>query len=728
MMRKWQHSMLSTLKKTQKLMLLIEYLFYKIIDHLLILSETITDFAGIRSKHYPKIQDYWFARSAFIYTQIGLLVALAYVAFYVTTKAYAAALSLGITILILMLTHPLHWFGKSRLLAIINLAATSIGLAGVVLHLGGISSSVACWLLGTPPGLAALLFRRVREIILLTVLAMLLYTGIFVLELKGYPIHQFPFSTGSMAHSIFTFLTFICFAVFIAIALSIFAFSQKKLYEALQRNKEKSELTAENIKAMFHFMKQAMFTVDERLFIANQNDQQFNNVIGSDVISLDQILDKSTLTGDQKDMTKTIIQTCVGDGAENFEFNAHHLPVRLQYRQSLGNPQQILFLQWTPIMHRGKIRSILLAIQDLTQSELNRVREEEVEIKNKFLLALLQVPVEILPMIVSNILVIGQKLDSALHNDGADMREFKTVIHTLKGNARSFGFQSITERCHEIENCLAISQSPRDPELKENFIKLRCELNLLATIYEEHLAPKSNQAGLVTVEKRELKQLVEYLKQQTPLYTGLGVLEQWAQSNYAGLLQLIRMDLAIIAQQLAKPIPEIHWMTDHIDLREQEVSVLVNVLGHLMRNCCDHGIESVAERLENNKPAQGFISIEFRQTDGEMILSVKDDGRGLDLSKIRQKVSTLGKEKLKDEQLAQHIFEADFTISQSLSSISGRGIGMAAIVEDLRSIGGEISIVFTSPERLGFRAFAFQIRWPLPLADKVAGTLSASAS
>lgn len=645
--------------------------------------EKFMDLCGIRMDGYASIQEFWFARSSFLFTNIGLIVALSYMLLYLNTGAYAAALSIGGLAAILILTHPLHWYGHTRLLAYINLAATSFGLAGVALHLGGIRSSVACWLLGTAPAIAALLFRRVKEIVLLTLLAMLLYAGIFALELQGYPIHQSPFGEGSPADSLFSFLTFMTYAIFIGISLSIFALSQKKLYEALQRAKEKSEAASENIKAMFHFMEQVMFTVDETLMIANQNEQQFHRVIGSGVQGLGDFLVRSSLPGDQDAMVSNIIQACIGEGMESFEFNAHHLPARVHYRKTPESPLQVLLLQWTPVMRGTQIRAILIAIRDNTTVEEDQAREEEVQLRNSFLLALLKAPPSTLRLTIADMVAFERRLGAALTEDRRDLRSLKSLVHTLKGNARSFGLHAITERCHALENCLQLSPHLDDPGVQELVTKLRSDLVFFVKIYEEDLAP-GRFALRSTSRESPCEQVV----------------------------QIIRHDLEEIAGALGKPTPKLVWNTETLTLSDAHISMLINILGHLVRNSCDHGIEATDERRARHKPLQGSIRIDLHQDQDGYVLTFQDDGRGLHLAKMRQRLEASSQRAISDEELSRFIFEPEFTTKDSVSCISGRGIGMMAVVDELSSIEGAISLEFTAPEDEGFRPFLLLIKWP----------------
>ncbi|QHI69699.1 hybrid sensor histidine kinase/response regulator [Tichowtungia aerotolerans] len=125
---------------------------------------------------------------------------------------------------------------------------------------------------------------------------------------------------------------------------------------------------------------------------------------------------------------------------------------------------------------------------------------------------------------------------------------------------------------------------------------------------------------------------------------------------------------------------------------------------HLIRNSIDHGIESPEERAAKNKPEKGTVSISIAQIDsGKVHITVEDDGRGLDLNKLRktlisqQIVSPEDAEKMTEEQLASSIFFSGLSTSEQVTSISGRGIGTSVVREKVESLGGSVSVTPRKP-------------------------------
>lgn len=136
---------------------------------------------------------------------------------------------------------------------------------------------------------------------------------------------------------------------------------------------------------------------------------------------------------------------------------------------------------------------------------------------------------------------------------------------------------------------------------------------------------------------------------------------------------------------------------------------------HLLRNAIAHGIELPEARVRAGKPEIGEISIDAAQRGNEVVLTVADDGAGLDFARIRQKAVEAGllaaDVELPEAQLAQFIFTSGFSTAAEVSQIAGRGVGMDVVKNDITSLGGRIEITSNAG-----RGTTFAITLPLTLA------------
>jgi two-component system chemotaxis sensor kinase CheA len=183
-------------------------------------------------------------------------------------------------------------------------------------------------------------------------------------------------------------------------------------------------------------------------------------------------------------------------------------------------------------------------------------------------------------------------------------------------------------------------------------------------------------------------------------------------ASWAKLPRLIR-DLS---QETGKDLDLITYGAE-TEIDRQVLELIRDPMVHMIRNCADHGIEPASERVAKGKPAKGTITVGASQEGGHILLQIKDDGRGLNLERIRAKAIARGltthaaADNLSDAQIAKFIFEPGFSTAETVTSISGRGVGMDVVRTNIEQIGGTIDI--STREGLGT---TISVKIPLTLA------------
>ncbi|MFN7024067.1 MAG: chemotaxis protein CheA [Pseudorhizobium sp.] len=124
---------------------------------------------------------------------------------------------------------------------------------------------------------------------------------------------------------------------------------------------------------------------------------------------------------------------------------------------------------------------------------------------------------------------------------------------------------------------------------------------------------------------------------------------------------------------------------------------LADPMVHLVRNSCDHGLEPAEERRAAGKSDAGSIFLSARQQAGEVIITIKDDGRGINKERVRAKAEASGliaaNASLTDQELYQLIFQPGFSTAQEVTNLSGRGVGMDVVKRTIDALRGTINVV-----------------------------------
>ena len=170
------------------------------------------------------------------------------------------------------------------------------------------------------------------------------------------------------------------------------------------------------------------------------------------------------------------------------------------------------------------------------------------------------------------------------------------------------------------------------------------------------------------------------------------------------------------AKELNKKI-DLELLGAETELDRQVIELIKDPLTHMIRNAMDHGIESPADRTKAGKSEKGVIRMNAYHAGGHIIIEIADDGRGLDVEKIRNKAIEKGlisieeASQLSEHQVFQFIFKSGFSTAAVVTNISGRGVGMDVVRTNIEKIGGTIEI--RSKQNKGT---TFNIKIPLTLS------------
>ncbi|HYX38397.1 MAG TPA: 7TM diverse intracellular signaling domain-containing protein [Oligoflexus sp.] len=410
----------------------------------------------------------------------------------------------------------------------------------------------------------------------------------------------------------------------------------------------------------------------------------------------------------------SILNSTLGEPELSFDLNEGSLIRELKQKNS-GGPEKILELEWSPIVNRRNlIEKILVTIRDVTQlRDLQHVaatKKKELE----FIGEIAPVAREQFTRFMSSAekhIEECQRLTSA--NSSMSHEALKIILinmHTIKGTARSLGFRQLTQAVHEAEHYAGLLQSGH---ADWNQARLKQDLGLIQDIlaYYQHvndrILERSINRSSIELEILKVENILRALAAlpRTSLASDLTHLLQEIEFMLARpfhqLAQAVLAEVATAAQRLAKDLrkelPKVDIIDDDLFFTHEGADLLRNILGHLIRNSMDHGIESPEERKSVGKVPSGTVCVWLREVDDEVELQYFDDGRGLPLQMIREIALIRGlirpTDPLTPEELAHMIFLPGFSTSESVTEISGRGVGMGAIKSYTEKAGGRLSLV-----------------------------------
>ncbi|MFL9965721.1 MCP four helix bundle domain-containing protein [Paraburkholderia sediminicola] len=452
---------------------------------------------------------------------------------------------------------------------------------------------------------------------------------------------------------------------------------------------------------------------------------------------MDLVFADTELGADALSQIDAATHACLGEDCINFAFNQHLLVGEIGKRMPDGRVK-ILDLAWSAITGEDDtVLRLMLCVRDVT--ELRKLAAEASEQRRR------------LDMIGEILAVSEEKFQHFIESSAGFVSENERIIrkhseadhaaiaelfrnmHTIKGNARTYNLQHLTNVVHETERSYHELRQPDadrswDQEhLMRELTRVREAIESYAKINEQSLGRKSkghaNGAGnagrYLMVDKDEIQRTLSLLDEthasdlhelQAMRDALRRTLRALGSQSVGGALSGVLDSLPSLAQELGKPAPNVRIDDNGYRLRGDADNTLSNVFMHLLRNSLDHGIETAEARSAQGKPQAGTIDIEVDVDSGALRITLGDDGRGLALERIRgialERGWLGGGDTLSDETIAEFIFRPGFSTAQTVTEVSGRGVGMDAVRDFLRREQGSIELRFTDDRKgAAFRQF-----------------------
>ncbi|WP_196137152.1 GAF domain-containing protein [Aliikangiella sp. G2MR2-5] len=509
---------------------------------------------------------------------------------------------------------------------------------------------------------------------------------------------------------------------------------EQKVEERTSELREKTN----DISNMLTNMHQGLFTVMEGGMVHHEYAAYLEEILETNKVAnrnfMDLLFSNANIGSDQRNQIQTAVDALVGSDEMMFDFNSHLLATEIVY--SVENDRsKILELDWDPIVLDGEIDKIMVTVRDVTEV---KALQKEAEAQKKEL------------EIIGQILHVGEEKMAEFFRSSAEfIQECKELIesttkkdldliatlfrnmHTVKGNARTFGLNHITDSVHEVESTYDELRKNEEkvwaPEiLLEELAKAESDIEVYRNIAVDKLE-YDLEGGSSTLDPKVVKRMLDKIRAVKNIELPGEVKDVIDETQklllsaegkcVSEVIVSVVDSVNSLADELGKSRPDISIADGRILVKKEHHSMMNNIFMHVFRNAIDHGIEKDEERQEKGKNIPGKISLACEDDNGAAKLQVNDDGRGLAISRLKEKAIEKGiysaEEQPSDEEVANLIFASGFSTAEKVTAVSGRGVGMDAVKKFLEQNGGDIRIeLIDNNQGADFRAFQTVIRLP----------------
>jgi len=339
-----------------------------------------------------------------------------------------------------------------------------------------------------------------------------------------------------------------------------------------------------------------------------------------------------------------------------------------------------LTFQMTQVRQDGAVKELLVTVFDATQKvQLERELAQTQEAARGDVEDLIRV-LEHEPVLLQDFLVgtrarlseLNQALREASHSQHyrSLVQEAAALVHGVKGEASALSLAALSRQAHIMEDTLAPLQRRQD-------------------LAGDDLIP-------VVLELSRVQEQVERLWR---VFDRVGRLASGSPAEGARLVDAMVDNLKALSERVAQSMSKQVRLTTRIAdpaLPPEVAQVLREALPQLIRNAVVHGIEAPQERVDQGKPPVGELHLEIaRLPDGGVEVSLRDDGRGIEVPVLRRRAAQLRSDAslLSDSQLLGLIFDPDFSTATEVTEHAGRGVGLTLVRQIVEKAGARLRVM-----------------------------------
>ena len=326
------------------------------------------------------------------------------------------------------------------------------------------------------------------------------------------------------------------------------------------------------------------------------------------------------------------------------------------------------------IIEDGELQNVMVIFEDLTDiTETRRELEDQRQKRESELeqiATVLKAGPQVFEGFINEASAAFDKLRNNIHllSDSHVVDQSFRDIHSVKGTARYMDFPKVEHLTHQLEGLLAEKRDgyqTDDAALEESVADLLAQLD---------------------AELEEVRHLIDRFRR-----FAVGG-ENHPQSPFSVFTDRLTEMIGKIAEELGK---EVRFQVESDEDVAPGITALQPSIFHLVRNALDHGIEDSYERLSAGKDSTAVLTMRIAGENGWLRIEIEDDGRGMDLQALEKKGIESGLLKPGTHlpsQIINMLFRPGFSVRDEATNISGRGVGLDAVKEDMRALKGRVNV------------------------------------
>jgi signal transduction histidine kinase len=488
-------------------------------------------------------------------------------------------------------------------------------------------------------------------------------------------------------------------------------------------------MSAELQKFVVENMRFAVFRVDAQLRLHLETPifpkslSTADDLDGRDLIEMLGLVTR--LNQDDLQMLKFQLSHAFGMNKIQWTATSFSLPQEAQLKRG---PTAFARLSYIPVYENEKLSCVHMIMQDISEIKEREVQAEQQRKDMEKFFALLQVSDSLFELFMSETRKLFEDIkfdlkslrEKASHNPIDTANRMFRAVHTIKANAKLFKLTSIQDVAHTVEHYLEELRTGKRTftpsvlaELTQKIMAISEEVYSYASLRKEILNTSERSSAF------NLKYRVQWIRSLMNQFASIlrdpkfeqrhlkliqkefgRALSSFDKASLREYLRGYNQMMQEVAASMGKEVQDIETDLEYHHFDSSTLARINDILLHCLRNSIDHGIEMPDERVAAGKPRGGLIRLRTKEQDGLVNIEISDDGRGLDLERIKAKavemniVTAEAADRMSEKEIVPLLFHTGVSTASAVTEISGRGLGMDVVRDYVQGLSGSLSLNF----------------------------------
>ncbi|WP_227677455.1 Hpt domain-containing protein [Psychrobacter ciconiae] len=495
----------------------------------------------------------------------------------------------------------------------------------------------------------------------------------------------------------------------ISFAILYFIIFVSYFVRRLKKSDEELMVARRETQEIMETVNTGLFLLDKDLNIGQQHSKALGKIMGTERLAGQNFA--SVLRGriSDKDLntTRQFIEQLYNPRVKERlvdSLNPLHKVMLHDASDDQNATNRFLDFKFSRVYEDKDIARILVNVNDVSDAVYLEQRLEKERAQNDMQIEMLTTILNVNPVMINefinNTRVRIDQMNNILKNPGSSQYELESKLnaiyremHSLKGEASALKLHSFTKIASDAEDKLAELQN-QGKLAGNDFLALAVHLDELLTLsntisklgarINQNSAPQNITSQNTAHEVVGAEAEIVAAAPRTPIAVQpLTYYQDFAEQIAARQNKQVELQSKTINQ---------------INVPERLNNVVKEITIQLLRNAIVHGIETPNERIAAGKPEAGQIDVEVKKEDSHVIVTLQDDGRGIDYDKIRSRLVQLGRftteaaQKLERSELLGQLFSSGFSTKDDTDEDGGRGVGLDIIKAHVQELGGKLNI------------------------------------